>query len=364
MDAAIFADDATGALEAGALLARSGICATVSLPDARSVFETAAGYAVSVIDTETRHMPPGEARRTLLRVGERAVQSGIRRIYKKTDSTLRGPIAAELNALAESLPGLPIVYVPAYPAVGRTVRNGLLYVDGVPLDQTDFAKDIRSPQAAASIPGLLRVETSRPVISVSSAGDLLPQLRTHRAALFVCDADRQEDLQRIGEALGEYGGEFLCAGPAGFIPIWADLIRLPRRSAPVLPKISTMLLVSGSLHPISRLQAKQAVDSGVPAIVSSGERSHDPEKIAHELAAAALAYIHRERPSAVLLFGGDTAAAVWRAMDIDTLIPLGEVLPGVPVCRSARHDSPIFITKAGGYGSADLLKTIWERMAH
>ena len=57
-------------------------------------------------------------------------------IYKKTDSTLRGNIAAELRALADLFPTWRIGYAPAYPALGRTVKNGVLYVDDVPVSET------------------------------------------------------------------------------------------------------------------------------------------------------------------------------------------------------------------------------------
>src|SRR5882762_6252805 len=88
------------------------------------------------IDTETRQQSDERARAVVRSIAMRAKESGVAHIYKKTDSTLRGPIAAEFRGLLDVWPELPLVYAPAYPALGRTVRSGVLYVDGRPVSET------------------------------------------------------------------------------------------------------------------------------------------------------------------------------------------------------------------------------------
>jgi len=51
-----------------------------------------------------------------------AHERGIRFLYLKTDSTLRGNIGSEISAVLAAFPGSPLVYAPAYPRMGRTVR--------------------------------------------------------------------------------------------------------------------------------------------------------------------------------------------------------------------------------------------------
>src|ERR1043166_8822965 len=111
------ADDLTGALEIGAKFAAAGISAAVSTTLAWDQDATAL-----VIDTETRHEKPSEAAAIVHRLAREA--GDFRLLYKKTDSTLRGNIGAELSAMAEAFPGARVTYVPAYPLMGRTVRNG------------------------------------------------------------------------------------------------------------------------------------------------------------------------------------------------------------------------------------------------
>ena len=44
---------------------------------------------------------------------------------------------------------------PAYPALGRTVRNGVLYVDGVAVAQSAFAHDALNPIRGSSVSAML-----------------------------------------------------------------------------------------------------------------------------------------------------------------------------------------------------------------
>src|SRR4051794_14143719 len=115
----VIADDLTGSLEAGAKFSQAGLSSAVTVR-----LDDDADAPVLVIDTESRHVSPAEAE---LIIGTACRGREATLIYKKTDSTLRGNIAAELRALSSCFPG-PIAYVAAYPALGRTVRDGMVYV--------------------------------------------------------------------------------------------------------------------------------------------------------------------------------------------------------------------------------------------
>ena len=153
MEILVLADDLTGALETGAKFAAAGVGAVVLLPGG----ETADAPAV-VIDTETRHAPPEEAARIVESHARAALAAGARLVYKKTDSTLRGNIGAELGALARAA-GTELVYAPAYPRMGRTVRAGRLYVDGVPVSETAFARDPLDPVRESAVARVLAAQT-------------------------------------------------------------------------------------------------------------------------------------------------------------------------------------------------------------
>jgi uncharacterized protein YgbK (DUF1537 family) len=221
------ADDATGALEVGAHLAASRIETVVDLS-----WNTAPRCDALVVNTDSRHREAASLVEALVR---EASARGARYFFKKTDSTLRGHIADEVAAVMRALPGRPVIYAPAYPALGRTVRGGKVYVDGVPLDRTPFARDPLNP-----------VKHDSPVELMTSAG--LPVL--------VLDGDCDDDLREAAKSAVET--DAVAVGTGGFAAFWAPLLSVPRRPAPAAPRASSCLIVNGSMHPSSAEQLERA----------------------------------------------------------------------------------------------------------
>src|SRR5580704_9108533 len=106
------ADDMTGALEVGAKLAELGSSVTTTTD---RVFRR--GRSVAVIDTETRHVSGDAAAAKVYDLARSARKFQVEFVYKKTDSTLRGNVGAELHALARAYPEKRILFLPAYPAL-------------------------------------------------------------------------------------------------------------------------------------------------------------------------------------------------------------------------------------------------------
>ena len=76
------------------------------------------------------------------------------------------------------------------------------------------------------------------------------------------------------------------------------------------------------------------------------------ERVATELATDAAALIATERFGALLIIGGDTAAAV---LGDSPRIVGGTVAPGMPWSRRVDGDGLLVITKAGGFGGPSTL---------
>ena len=93
----IIADDFTGALDTGVQFAAYGAATRVMVKD--QVDFASCDAQVLVVDTETRHLPPEKAYQIVEELTRAACRAGIRYIYKKTDSALRGTIGAELAAV-------------------------------------------------------------------------------------------------------------------------------------------------------------------------------------------------------------------------------------------------------------------------
>lgn len=300
MHGVVLADDATGALECGSILASMSI--DVSL---------FSGAGVVVINTATRHASPADAAKCM---ADWVTFDGP--VFKKTDSTLRGNIGPELTALTARG---PVVYIPAYPALGRTVVGGRLLVDGVPVDETAFAHDPHNPVRSAKISELFESDE-----------------------VTICDASTESDIASYAPLFARAGS---VAGPSGVIRHWAAQFDFPKRAPRQLPKADSWLIVCGSLHPRSLEQANAA--RGWPVLLAE----HSSDELAQRVAAA-------KRPDAMLIMGGDTASAVWKALGIDSLEPLPEVLPGVAACTGG---GMLFVTKAGGFGEVTLVEQVIAR---
>jgi uncharacterized protein YgbK (DUF1537 family) len=326
----VLADDLTGALESGAAFAQRGIKSAVNLLKAHRT-----GEPVLVIDTETRHASEEQA---AMRIGQLATSITARLIYKKTDSTLRGNIRAELQALSQRG---PVLFVPAYPQMGRTVHDGCLYVHGIPVEQSPFAKDPVHPVRTGNIAALLADSSN----------------------INICHENTEAGIQAVARDWIEAGG--IAAGPSSLLHAAAEVLA-PGSLTPKFPNVSRALLVSGSRHVQSQRQieaASQALRNwGWSVFCSPNEHRGDPLAFAAQFGEEAKRAFESDQFDTIIVFGGDTTFSLLNAMNIDSLEPIGEVLPGVPVSLLPSHK--ILITKAGGFGHPNLLFQVHERLTH
>jgi uncharacterized protein YgbK (DUF1537 family) len=329
------ADDLTGALEIGGKFAARGIRATVA-----TNIDGAERTGVLVLDAQTRHLTAQEAQTRTEKILCLARERRAELIYKKTDSTLRGNIAAEFRALQNVYPERSIVYVPAYPDLGRTVVDGQLYVHGKPVHETEFAHDRWSPVRDC------RVETV--------VGD---------ADVWIVDGDCNADIRAAAELIFAQPPPRICAGPAALAEALADRLagETPLRVAES-PRAPRCLVVNGSLHPVSSAQIEAAKSQGVFAGgwtlfeecvegVGLARAQRVGECVRRELM--------RQPFDGVMVLGGDTAYGIHAALGLAPYDSIGEVAPGVPISRS---NHLIWITKAGGFGEPDILAIIKRKL--
>lgn len=340
MDVLALADDATGALEMGAHLAGARIDSLVS-------FSTAgAARCALVLDAETRHLTAAEAG---ARIAALAVEAPY--IYMKTDSALRGNIAAEFGALLARFPRRPLYYVPAYPKLGRVVRDGVLTIDGRPLAETAFAADALNPSRDGSIPRLL----GGGVTLVRNAA----QIERAAGRVVVCDGETDGELAAAAAAIARRTSPCLAAGSGGFAEYWAAAIGVTRRTeARPVPRAGRCLVCNGSRHPASLAQIAHGMPRGWRVLDTPRETP-----FAEAFALAARTAVERETIDTLVVFGGDTVFAILHALGIGEAEPLGELLPGVPVSRIAYGGRKItLISKAGGFGGPDILERIGQHI--
>jgi uncharacterized protein YgbK (DUF1537 family) len=390
MQAAIIADDLTGAADTGMQLARAGYRTAVAFRDAP--VPPAGDLDAVALDTDSRAMPDGFAAKRVLEAG-RAVRSA-RIVYKKLDSTLRGPIAAELAAALGATGRDRAVVAPAFPAAGRTTVHGVQLVRGVPVHETEAKDDPRTPVREGHIPTLLA--SSFPSIRALSVEELADPTTLSRTledtVCVVADATRDEDLESLARAIPD-PSRVLWAGSAGLALALGRVYPGPHAeiASPRPAPVHKVLVVVGSLSGISRGQLRSLAEERGYATVSvaggSGavEEAFGPARAAlSEGTCAALHSAEVRDPSgaagpvveslaevvaglseeglfdALVLTGGETAVGVARRLGAVGIRLEGEAEPGIPVGSLLGPRPYRVVTKAGGFGEADTLVRVVE----
>lgn len=275
----IAADDYTGALDTGVKLAQQGV--STAVVDAGQADRALALPTpdVLVVSTESRHQSPREAYDTVYRLIRKAREAWPQAaLYKKTDSALRGNIGSELAAMLDASGERFLAYVPALPAQGRTTVNGCQLDHGLPVHKTVFAQDCYAPITKASIPQIIREQTSIPVFCVPiGQTDKAPSGKLAKKSIWVYDSETLQDMQAAARALKKQQWQRLTAGCAGFaacLPQMLDLeggapeeLRIPARR---------LCVICGSVNPITQRQLKRAGQRGLPVVTLPAEVIMNP----------------------------------------------------------------------------------------
>ncbi|UCF99468.1 MAG: four-carbon acid sugar kinase family protein [Spirochaetaceae bacterium] len=413
----VLADDFTGALDTGVQFSRQSIPTLVSTRI--ETLDQGGEISVLALDLETRHLSAQAAVERVRQAVQHARGTGVEIFYKKTDSTLRGNIGGELEALLHAAGGSLLAFVPAYPQTGRTTVAGRQYVDGVPLHLSPYAADPQNPVRSSSVPRII-AEQSSIAVEVVETPEALDSDRLEREQrrhcgpkILVFDARSDEELQSIAERLRRLGLLRLTAGCAGFAAHLTAVVGLSAKAGTAVECPDQLLVVCGSTNPVSLEQIEAAVQSGMKRIVFETNhllyRGHaeripaaeeDPRldsstvsrigaildsgwdlilqtapggieparagagRVSPRVVAQALgelvARILRSRSRLTpVVFGGDTALAVVEGLGSSAIVPIAQIAPGVVLSRMVCDSLPIpLITKAGGIGSPGIIEEI------
>ena len=379
----VIADDLSGAAEtAASLLALQTLAAAHSAQSGaqtsrlRLSIDDRGGPAVDVDVTDSDNR-----RRTAVEAAERMIalvaDVGEDPLLLKYDSLLRGNIGAELAVV---LRRRPVLFSYAVPAIGRTLRDGVVHVDGVPLhsaglwdaELTDAPADVvaaLAPTPAASVP-LSTVRSGAALAAALDAG-------RDAGAVLVADAETDADLRLIARAAVARG--YVLAGAAGLAAALSDLVGdapLPALPEPpsrdtlfVLGTASTALrtqlnLLERAGVEVLRLDADGAPTAAVPPLGDVAvvvDAPVDPARSQQIVAALADLALRCAGSRNLVLSGGETARSVLDALGIDRLAPTSQ--PHTGAVLSLVDDGRRVITRPGSYGAADSLTRILAEIA-
>ncbi|MBU8788711.1 four-carbon acid sugar kinase family protein [Bacillus glycinifermentans] len=211
MKIGVIADDLTGGNGTGVKLTKLGYnVATMvfyeNLPSSKEINGV-------IIDTDSRYAKEDIAHRRVKTAAANLKKWETDIVCKRIDSTVRGNIGVELDALLHELGEESIaVVIPAYPDSGRIVSGGYLLIHGVPVQLSDVGKDPVKPVTESHVPKLVQKQSDHQVAGIgletilagkeAIEADMLQKIEKG-ARILVPDAITNENIESIACAMAE-----------------------------------------------------------------------------------------------------------------------------------------------------------------
>ena len=409
------ADDFTGATDLANELASRGLRTSLlfGIPADLDLAEIDA----VVIALKSRSIAPDAAAEQSLAALRWLKQAGCERFYFKYcstfDSTDAGNIGPVLEVMAADLGVEAVIACPAFPATGRTVYQGHLFVGDRLLNESTMRDHPLNPMLDADLVRVLQRQTRgavgllpREILAAGAAAEAMAEHRGAGMIAVIADAICDEDLALLGQYCA---GVPLASGASGLASGIARALAPPdacRASAP-LPEAgaSRCAILAGSCSAATRRQAelaaerypslrlslragetpqqvvagakdwidKQALDrplliysTATPDMVEAQRRAWpDGASAAFEAILAEMAaYLFEDGGGALIVAGGETSGAVVSRLGLGRIDIGPEIDPGVPWTIAARDEGPplLLTLKSGNFGSDDFFLKAWEHL--
>jgi uncharacterized protein YgbK (DUF1537 family) len=401
-------DDFTGSSDLANTLAKGGM-RTVQysgVPGGPAGADVEAG----VVALKTRSIPVAQAVEQSLAALDWLQAQGCRQFLFKYcstfDSTREGNIGPVADALADRLGADCVIVCPVFPATGRTLYLGHLFVGDRLLSESGMENHPLTPMTDPDIRRWLQYQAASTVghVPIGTVGRGAEAVRAalRREAdagrrLIVVDATRDEDLMTIGAAAadltlitggsgiamglpenfrqaGTIGGERAAwtgeAGPA--IVLSGSCSKATRaqvahyiESHPHL-EVTADAVMHGRLTGQSvasfllehRDEAPIAFSSADPAVVARMQERFGREAVAEALEGL-FAEVAREVTAAgagrLIIAGGETSGAVVSGLSLEALEIGPEIDPGVPALKAAGRPLAMAL-KSGNFGAEDFFE--------
>jgi 3-dehydrotetronate 4-kinase len=404
------ADDLTGASDLASMLRREGwrVALNVGVPAKGAAFD---GVDAVVIALKSRTVPAADAIAWSLASAEALKAAGAEQLFFKYCSTFDSTDAGNIGPVAEALMarfGVDFtIACPAFPANGRTIYRGHLFVLDRLLSESPMKDHPLTPMRDSDLVRVLARQTKRKVGLVgyeTVAGGAAKIRAAFDAAardgmgIAIVDALDDAQLRAIGAACKGMalvtGGSAVAMGlPANF----AKSDALTARPFAVSP--GGEAIVSGSCSAATRGQVAAALASGVPALridpsalpdaqslrgwiaaqaadrpvlvystaepeavrAAQGKDTNIAERLEASLADAARICVELGRTRLVVA-GGETSGAVVARLGVSCLEIGPEICPGVPWTRALDGRGLALALKSGNFGGPAFFRQAFDAL--
>lgn len=413
------ADDFTGATDLANTLVKEGmrVVQVIGVPkDDENI-----GDAQAVVVALKSRMAPvteavNESLEALAWLRAKGAQQIISKYCSTFDSTDQGNIGAIADALMGALGNEFAFVCPAFPANGRTIYQGHLFVGADLLSDSSMKDHPLTPMRDSNLIRLMERQSAHGVGSIplevvragaDAIADKVNALKASGKRYGVVDGLTDDDLREIGRAAKDH---VLITGGSGVALGLPDNHRsagvLETKMAPVTPEIAgRKLVLAGSCSAATRAQiaemadkwptrqidvdevfagkdvAKELIDWAIsqpdehPVLIYS---SADPKEVAKAQEKYGVARAGErieqviakvaQRLSAcgfrqLVIAGGETSGAVVAALGVHALRIGPEIAPGVPWTESLSKEPLALALKSGNFGGVAFFEEAFEALS-
>lgn len=357
----LVADDFTGAADSAGVFAQHGWSVHLLTGAASDDRENAVGAnTVLAIATGSRSMSYADAAEVTARAVDRLAAAGVERLFVKIDSTMRGPVAAQvkgaMDAWGSGHANPRALACPAFPAQGRTVVDGVVFVEGIAVRETASGRDPFAPVASSHLAELL--PEFLPTLATRDVSPMPPRSYV--------DATTDADLDAVAHLVAQ-DPAVVAVGSAGLASALARRWECPARARLNHAVDGDVVVAVSSLHPVSARQLSELAASahtGTTVLAPPAERHPSAAQVAGELAERVSAAMRARRVGSLIVVGGDGLAAILAdlgatGVDIDGVLEAG--CPTGTIVGGAAHGVRV-VSKSGGFGSPSALVDLVSRL--
>ncbi len=412
------ADDITGASDLCLMLSRAGLRTLqvmgvpdpdMPLPDADAVVIALKSRTIAAARAVAMSC---DAARALLAAGAEQI---IFKYCSTFDSTDAGNIGPVTEALLNLTGAKVTIACPSYPANGRTVYMGHLFVGRHLLSDSPMKDHPLTPMRDANLVRVLARQTTVAVglidANTIAAGTKavrasIAAQHAHGARVLVVDTLCDADLMTLGAACADMplvtGGSGIALGLAANFAESGKSIARPAKSRMAVPPGRAVVL-AGSCSAATLAQIAVARDAGFPMLalnvvdLAAGRQtaigiadwvigqtgplsplvysSTDPDSLSQtqatlgrEVSGALVEQVLADVAVALraagftrfVIAGGETSGAIVTALGVQVLEIGPEIDPGVPWTRSIRGPQVALALKSGNFGAPDFFIKAWS----
>ncbi|MDD7305854.1 MAG: four-carbon acid sugar kinase family protein [Peptoniphilaceae bacterium] len=225
----LLADDFTGANDSGIKIVQRGYRVSINLDG-----EYNRENQITIIDSESRNLSENKAYEIVDDILAKINDiSDYLFVYKKIDSTLRGNIRQEYNAIVKHLKPKYVIFAPAHPNLKRTTKEGIQCVNYKRILETEFAQDPKKPVTNDDIRTILSSDyLHHDLNEVRNKINLQPGVNTF-------DCETYDDLLKISDECLKLKDRVLFIGSAGLLDSLFDKLIIKKPALGIVGSVSS-----------------------------------------------------------------------------------------------------------------------------